>query len=255
MVYESILEKSRRGERGLAVLIDPDKAEESHLHALFEQINKAQVDWIFFGGSFVNPNDFKVCMEIVKRISNKPLVIFPGDNDQIDERADAMLFLSLVSGRNSEYLIGKHVEAAFELYASGIEVIPTAYMVLDGGKQTSVLQKSETNSIPQNNLSLIRKTALASEMLGMKLIYMDAGSGANEPIGPEVIRAVKDISKLPLIVGGGIDSSEKMERAYRAGAEILVLGNVLEKDPNILNALTNQGKPEATWNSSSSPIA
>jgi phosphoglycerol geranylgeranyltransferase len=254
MVYEGILAKCEKGEKGLAVLIDPDKSNEEYLRRLFAEVNKAGVDWVFFGGSFVQPEDFKVCMEIVKEISNKPLVIFPGDNDQIDERADAILFLSLISGRKPDYLIGKHIEAAFELYASGIEVIPTAYLVLDGGQDSSVLKKSQTSAIDQKDLTQIRKTALAGELLGMKLIYLDAGSGAKQCIQPEVIRAVKDITSLPLIVGGGIEDTDRMEISYRAGADILVVGNVLEKNPNILQTLTTKGKSSNTWNSSSSQV-
>ncbi len=243
MVYDSIRQKAERGQKGLAVLIDPDSSTRETLQALIPIVNDSQADWVFVGGSFVQDHDFDICMEIVQKESSKPVVLFPGDSDQVDQRADAILLLSLISGRNPDFLIGKHVEAAFRLYSSGLEIIPTGYMVLDGGRQTSVLDKSGTRPLPQSDLSLIKSTALAGEQLGLKIIYLDAGSGAETPVRKEVIHSLKQTLSVPLIVGGGIRNVDQLHQSFDAGADVLVVGNAFERDPELLHTFQKTKNP------------
>ena len=159
---------------------------------------------------------------------------FPGDADHIDSSADAFLLLSMISGRNPELLIGKHVQAAQALKESRLEVIPTGYMLIDGGKLTNVSYISQTTPIPSGNTEIAVSTALAGEMLGLKLMYMDAGSGANSTVPPMMVKRVSSAIKLPLIIGGGIRTPDSMQELFSAGADIIVVGNALEENPEML---------------------
>ncbi len=218
----------------VAVLIDPDKY--TNLDELAELLKKtafAEVDYLFIGGSTVSSEDFKLVINFIRLNSKLPLVIFPGDSHQISNKADALLYLSLISGRNPDYLIGHHVQSAQEVYAMDIEVIPTAYILIDGGSLSSVAYVSQTTPIPRDHQSIIVNTAKAGILQGKKMIYVDAGSGAKESIPPSVIAELSALNS-PLIVGGGIRSREKMNALRDAGANVIVIGNKLEEDLDFL---------------------
>ena len=236
-VYNSITHSKRLGGKQLAVLIDPDKAERDDLLRLTDLAEALDVDFIFVGGSTLLSDNISECVSTVKSNCSIPIVLFPGSNKQIDSNADALLLLSLISGRNAEWLINQHVEAAFHIKQSGLEVIPTGYILVDGGRETSVTYVSQTRPIPSNQTEIAAATALAGQQLGLKLIYMDAGSGALKPVSPKMIKAVKAEVDLPLVVGGGIDSDVKARKACEAGADLIVVGNELEKEPTLLHKL------------------
>lgn len=224
--------KERLGQ--VAVLIDPDKYSDlDELDALLKKTAFAAVDYLFIGGSTVLRKDFKTVIDYIRSKSSLPLVIFPGDSNQISEKADALLYLSLISGRNPDYLIGHHVQSAQEVYAMDIEVIPTAYILIDGGNLSSVAYVSQTTPIPRDHESIILNTAKAGVLQGKKLTYLDAGSGAKESIPPSVIKNLKTLGS-PIIVGGGIRSLEEMEELRIAGANVIVIGNKLEEDIDFL---------------------
>lgn len=212
----------------LAVLIDPEGIDEENLNRIIIQSNEAHVDLFLIGGSMVSTKPASYIIESIKSLSRIPCLIFPGQIKQLDDRADALMLLSLISGRNAEYLIGKHVEAAPTIKSSGIEVIPTGYMLIDGGSNSSVQYISQTIPIPSEKSEIAVCTALAGEMLGMKLIYLEAGSGARHAVSPELIRSVKEKISLPLIVGGGIKTAEQARRSAEAGADIIVIGNAIQ---------------------------
>jgi phosphoglycerol geranylgeranyltransferase len=174
------------------------------------------------------------CIEEIKKISTIPTVLFPGDISQISNKADAFLYLSLISGRNAEFLIGKHVIAAPILKRSSLEIIPTGYMLIDGGSPTTALYISNTTPIPNNRPEIAVCTAMAGELLGLKLIYMDAGSGADRPVSAAMIAAVSKNIEVPLIIGGGIQTPEKAAANVRAGADVVVVGNAFEKNPSLI---------------------
>ncbi|MFM7858045.1 MAG: phosphoglycerol geranylgeranyltransferase, partial [Flammeovirgaceae bacterium] len=181
--------------------------------------------------------------DVIKHIKNNtsiPVLIFPGSSLQIDPSADALLFLSLISGRNPDLLIGQHVIAAPILKNNKLEVIPTGYILINSGKTTSVAYISNTTPIPEDKYSLAACTALAGEMLGLRLIYLDAGSGAENEINAKMINTVRKTVKAPLIVGGGINTSRKAIAALDAGADVIVIGNALEKDPNLLTEISDK---------------
>lgn len=218
----------------MAVLIDPDKYSDlKELDALLTKTKFAEVDYLFVGGSTVLQKDFIAVINYIRANSSLPVVIFPGDSNQVSENADALLYLSLISGRNPDYLIGHHVQSAQEVYAMDIEVVPTAYILVDGGNLSSVAYVSQTTPIPRDHGSIILNTAKAGILQGKKLIYLDAGSGAKESIPPTVISTLSNLPA-PLIVGGGIRSLEEMEALRNAGANVIVIGNKLEEDIDFL---------------------
>jgi len=233
-VYETIL-RAKKGHRALfAVLVDPAKTDVTQLNKLLKAIEQRPVDFIFIGGSLATAHQLDQCIQVLKDYQAAPLVIFPGNEVQIHPQADALLLLSLISGRNPELLIGKHVNAAIQLKKSKLEVIPTGYILVESGKLTSVAYMSHTLPIPREKNDIACATALAGEFLGMKLIYLEAGSGAENPVPVEMIKAVSETLSIPLIVGGGIDTVAKYEHALNAGADLIVVGNVLEKKPELL---------------------
>lgn len=233
-VYETIL-RAKKGQRALfAVLVDPAKTDITQLNKLLKAIEQRPVDFIFIGGSLATAHQLDQCIQVLKDYQAAPLVIFPGNEVQIHPQADALLLLSLISGRNPELLIGKHVNAAIQLKKSKLEVIPTGYILVESGKLTSVAYMSHTLPIPREKNDIACATALAGEFLGMKLIYLEAGSGAENPVPVEMIKAVSETLSIPLIVGGGIDTVAKYEQALNAGADLIVVGNVLEKKPELL---------------------
>lgn len=231
MIYKRITQSAEKARKQFALLIDPDKISGKPLQALCRNAGKCNTDFIFVGGSYISNGGFRDCIDFIKKACNIPVIIFPGSVMQIDKQADAILFLSLISGRNPELLIGKHVTAAPHLKKTRMEIIPTGYMVIESGKLTSVQYISGTLPLPYAKTDLAAHTALAGQMLGLKLIYMDAGSGAEKPVSTEMIRAVKDEISIPLIVGGGINTAAKAKATARAGADVIVVGNSIEKNP------------------------
>lgn len=229
-VYKKIAEGKRKK---FAVLIDPDKISGKPLEKMASICQHASADFIFVGGSLLTRDLFDQCVHVLKNSCDRPIVLFPGNVLQISREADAILFLSLLSGRNPELLIGRHVVAAPLLKETGIEVIPTAYLLVDGGVSTTVGYMSNTSPLPAEKPEIAAATALAGEMLGMKLTYLDAGSGALNPVAPRMIEAVKKESNLPLIAGGGIRTTEQASDAFSAGADLVVMGNKLEKNPEL----------------------
>ena len=228
----------KNGKKQFAVLIDPDKVNLKSIRQLTDLAMEAEVDYFFIGGSLVINNSTDSCISAIKQFCDIPTVLFPGHPVQLSFQADAILFLSLISGRNPDLLIGQHVIAAPLLKKSNLEVVPTGYMLIDGGAPTSVTYMSNTTPIPCNKPDIAVCTALAGEMLGLQLIYMDAGSGANLPIDPTMIHAVSQALTIPLVVGGGIKCGERAYEAVAAGAEVVVVGNAIEKDPILLKEIS-----------------
>jgi len=226
----------KTGRKGLAWLVDPDKFKNV---ALFEQeyawVKDSDLDLIFVGGSQLSRDNFREVVISLKSIAGEiPVVIFPGSQMQLAEEADAILFLSLISGRNPEYLIGHQVLAAPIVRKMKLETLATAYMLVNEGEITSVQYVSQTLPLPNSKPNLAKATALAGLYLGMKFFYLDAGSGSKNPVSAEVIASVKSATNNPIIVGGGLNSLAKVKTAYESGADLLVIGNAIEKDPSFL---------------------
>jgi putative glycerol-1-phosphate prenyltransferase len=230
-IYDKFLDKTRKR---LAVLIDPDKPSDAQMLSIIEKANAADVDFFFVGGSLLVTDSLDHCIKLIKANSNIPVLIFPGNSLQISKYCDGFLLLSLISGRNPEMLIGRHVIAAPYLKLYGNEIIPTGYMLIDSGKATSVSYMSDTTPIPHDKDDIAMCTAIAGEMLGLKLIYLEAGSGALMPVSTSMITKVSQMIKVPLIVGGGIKTPEMAADAVKAGADIIVIGTAFEKEPDML---------------------
>jgi len=220
-----------------AILIDPDKQNVDQVAALAQKATEAKVDFIFVGGSLLTNDRFEKTIETIKSNTTIPVVIFPGNNLQINKKADAILLLSLISGRNAEMLIGKHVIAAPYLKESKLEIIPCGYMLVESGRQTTAMYMSNTIPIPHDKNEIALCTAMAGEMLGLKIIYMDAGSGAEQAISTSMIKSVKQNLGIPLIIGGGIHTPEDALSACRSGADIIVVGNAIEKDQQLVSSI------------------
>ena len=221
------------------VLVDPDKHHVDSLKQFTQQLSKTnQVDFILVGGSLLRKNNFDKTIALLKAETDVPVIIFPGNTMQISKHADAILLLSLISGRNAEMLIGNHVLAAPLIKEANLETISTGYMLIDGGQTTTVQYMSNTFPIPSNKPEIAAATALAGQMLGMQMIYMDAGSGAKTPITETMISAVSAKISIPLIIGGGITDPEKAYRNCKAGADLIVVGNAIEKDPKLIQEIS-----------------
>ena len=233
-VYQHIQESRSAGKKLFAILIDPDKQDNDELLQIVEKANNAQADLFFVGGSLLTNDSLDACLETLKSNSDIPVVLFPGNAMQVNDKADSILFLSLISGRNAEMLIGKQVITAPILKQSSLEVMPTGYMLIDSGKPTTVSYMSNTTPIPHEKNAVAACTAMAGEMLGLKLIFMDGGSGALNPISEKMIASVRQSIDVPLIIGGGIRSGEKATANCRAGADVIVVGNAIEKDENLI---------------------
>jgi phosphoglycerol geranylgeranyltransferase len=230
----TVLDKIKKLNRGIAVLIDPDTfGQGNEIDGFLDKVEIAKPDFIFIGGSSVSKVDFEACVEKTKRKLNIPLVLFPGASHHLSKDADAVLFLSLISGRNPDFLIGQHVKAVDELETLKIEVIPTSYLLINGGQMTSVEYVSRTTPIPKDAFSIAKKTAVAGKYLGHQLIYADAGSGALNPINCEMIQSLATVDS-PLIIGGGLRSISAIEMAHKNGANLVVIGNRLEEDLDFL---------------------
>ena len=236
-VYLQLLESKKAGRPLFTVLIDPDKVDAKSLEHLIGLGLEAKVDYFFVGGSLVISNHLDACVQQIKAACNIPVILFPGSPSQVSKYADALLYLSLISGRNPELLIGQHVISAPFVKKSGLEIMPTGYMVIDGGAPTTVSYISNAAPIPSNKHEIAMCTAMAGEMLGMKLIYMDAGSGAKRPITESMIQKVSSCIDVPLIIGGGITHPEKAYLNCKAGADVIVVGNAIEKDANLIKEM------------------
>jgi phosphoglycerol geranylgeranyltransferase len=236
-IYQNILDAIASKRKLLAVLIDPDKMDIEKVSDFMAKVNTSIVTHIFVGGSVVEENDTEILVSEIKKLTTLPVIVFPGDVSQITEQADAILFLSLISGRQAEYLIGKHVKAVSKLRQIDLEIIPTGYILIENGKKTSIEKVTGTQPMSRDNIPLVVDTALAGEFLGKKLIYLEAGSGATHPIDITMISEVKKALQIPLIVGGGIRTKEQLLSAYNSGADIVVIGTALEDDKSFFNEL------------------
>jgi len=236
-VYQSLVEKKKTGKKSFAVLIDPDKVSSSSLNELINLSVEAKVDYFFVGGSLVVTDHLDECIQQIKSSCTIPVLLFPGSPSQISKHADALLYLSLISGRNADMLIGQHVVSAPFVKKSGLEIISTGYMVIDGGAATTVSYISNATPIPADKPDIALCTAMAGEMLGMKLIYMDSGSGAKKAVAEEMISLVAKNIGVPIIVGGGIRDAEKAYLNCKAGADVIVVGNAIEKDASLIKEI------------------
>ncbi len=229
-LYQDLLNSISLEERILAVLIDPEKMRLDQVSTFIEKVNSSIATHIFVGGSTVPEELTESLVVEIKKHTQLPILLFPGDVSQITNEADALLYLSLLSGRNPDYLIGKHIKSISKLRDSKLEVIPTGYILIENGKETSVQKVTGTQPIPRAEVQQIVDTAKAGELLGMKLIYLEAGSGALQPVPNEIISKVKQDLNIPLIVGGGIRSVAQLENAYNSGADLVVIGTAFEEN-------------------------
>lgn len=227
----------QKGQKAFAVLLDPDKIDPDKFPYLLGESMRYGVDFFFVGGSLITNFEIAELIAEIHQHTNIPAVIFPGHSLHIEPSADAILLLSLISGRNADLLIGQHVVAAPLLKRSKLEVLPTGYMVIESGRATTVSYISNTTPIPHDKPSVAACTAMAGEMLGLQLMYLDAGSGAMKPVSPKMIAAVRQSVSTPIIVGGGINSTEKAHAALEAGADVIVVGNGIEDNPNLLSEI------------------
>lgn len=226
-VYTHLLQQVQKGVRLLAILIDPDKFDVATTQDFLKRI-PAQTTHLFLGGSTVANTLMDTLILSLKQHTQLPLVIFPGAANQISQQADALLFLSLLSGTNPEYLIGQQKAGAAQLLHSTLEVIPTGYILIDGGTTSAVARVTNTTPLSQKNRDEILHTAVAAELMGAKCVYLEAGSGAKIPVSASIITAVKQMLNIPIIVGGGIRTAQQLEQAYGAGADMVVMGTVYE---------------------------
>ncbi|MGB2129349.1 MAG: geranylgeranylglyceryl/heptaprenylglyceryl phosphate synthase [Flavicella sp.] len=236
-----IQKAKKQGKKLLALLLDPDKIQDASSEQLQKTLADPRIDLIFVGGSSVETNATDHFIEGIK--TDKPVVLFPGDTTQISDKADALLFLSLLSGDNPEYLIHQQRKAAPILENTNLEIIPTGYILVDGGKETAVQRVSKTKPIAQDDTDKIVHTAMAGVYLGKQLLYLEAGSGALQAIHADIIEKVSTKTNIPVIVGGGIRSKESLRAAYMAGADIVVIGTAFEENVNFLEVLVPQKKP------------
>jgi phosphoglycerol geranylgeranyltransferase len=234
MILNSMYENCSNGKKSFAVLLDPDKLNLDILQEKIDAINSAAVDYIFVGGTIIGTDFMDTLLLQLQEKTFVPKIIFPGNGLHINNKADGILYLSLISGRNPEFLIGQHVISAPILKRSKLEILPTGYILVDGGKPTTASYISNTAPLPNDKPEIAVATAVAGEMLGLKLIYLDSGSGAQIPVSESIIQAVKKHTDTPLIVGGGINSLQKASKALAAGADIIVVGNAIEENPNFL---------------------
>lgn len=226
-----------RGEKALAILVDPDKDNTKYFEALKEMQNEYCPDFVFVGGSFVENGATDLCIEQLKTFCKVPIFLFPGNYKQLSAKADALLFLSLISGRNPEYLIEQHVQSVPWLKENPIEVIPTSYIIVSDTLDSSVLKASQTNPLPTNDIERIVNTAMAGFYQGHQLLYFEAGSGSDNNISAEIIESVSSNIDLPLICGGGIKNAQSAEALLKSGADVVVVGNALESNPYLLKSL------------------
>jgi putative glycerol-1-phosphate prenyltransferase len=237
-IYNSLTEKKAKGLKSFAVLVDPDKVNKQKIADIAAKAVDAKVDYLLVGGSLVVTNHLDEVVQQFKQECDIPVILFPGSPSQLSPFADALLYLSLISGRNAELLIGQHVISAPVVKQSGLEIMSTGYMVIDGGAPTTVSYISNANPIPADKNEIAVCTAMAGEMLGMKLIYLDSGSGAKKPVHESMIAAVAQQVRIPIFVGGGITDPEKAYINCKAGADLIVVGNAIEKDISLIKEMS-----------------
>ncbi|UOQ73409.1 geranylgeranylglyceryl/heptaprenylglyceryl phosphate synthase [Hymenobacter cellulosilyticus] len=233
-LHETLSKRRARGQKSLAVLLDPDHLDEAGCRHLLELSEVHPVDYFFVGGSLVMNSHQASLIRLLKSRSTVPVLLFPSHSLHLDTQADGILLLSLISGRNPDFLIGQHVVAAPLLRASNLQILPTGYMLVDTGRQTTASYMSGTTPLPYDKPTIAACTAMAGEQLGLRLMYLDGGSGAMYPVSAAMIRAVRQATETPLIVGGGINTTEKAQTALAAGADVIVIGNQIEKSPDFL---------------------
>lgn len=231
-IYNHILNSKLKNEKLLAILLDPDKIDLNTIAVLVEKINQSPATHIFIGGSLVENNILDELIIKIKRNCALPIVLFPGNPSQISDQADALLFLSLISGRNPDFLIEHQVNAVPILKKTQLEIISTGYILIESGSETAVARVSKTTPLARNNPNYILQTALAGEMLGNKLIYLEAGSGAKQAVPLDVIQLVSSNCKIPILVGGGIVDRQGIQNAYKSGADLVVIGTAFENNLN-----------------------
>lgn len=233
-LFDGLVSAKSKNQKRFAVLLDPDKARLKQFEKTLQLAMDSKVDYFFIGGSLIVSDMLDSTLDRIKKECNIPIILFPGNSFQLSYKADALLFLSLISGRNPELLIGKHVVVAPYLKLSPLEIMPTGYVLIDGGVPTTVTYMSNTNPIPANKPDIAASTALAGQFLGLKLIFMDAGSGAQNPVCSEMVSAVANTIDIPLIIGGGIKTAEKAHENAGSGADLQVVGDAIEKNPDLL---------------------
>ncbi|MFV8464428.1 geranylgeranylglyceryl/heptaprenylglyceryl phosphate synthase [Flavobacterium sp. LB1P62] len=234
-IYNQLLQAKLENKKMLAILLDPDKVVLENLDLLISKINHSPATHIFIGGSLVTTNILEELIVQIKQNCDLPIVLFPGNPSQISDKADAILFLSLISGRNPDYLIDYQVKAAPILKQTQLEIISTGYILIESGNETAVERISKTKPLDRNNVGYVVQTAQAGEMLGNKLIYLEAGSGAKNAVALEMIKKVAQNIEIPLVVGGGIVDLQGIKKAYNAGADLVVIGTAFENDLNFFN--------------------
>ncbi len=236
-ILEHIRSSKRKKEKLLAILLDPDKLSVNKLPVIISKISSNKVHFIFVGGSSVTNGITEIFVRKIKTLTSIPIVLFPGDFSQLTNNANAVLFLSLLSGRNPEYLVEQQIKSVDFLKNSSLEIIPTGYILIDGGVETSVQKVSNTTPIPQLNLEEILNTSIAGEYLGKQIIYLEAGSGAVTPVDPKIIRSVSENIDIPIIVGGGIRTKQQLRMAFDNGADLVVIGTAFENNNDIFNTI------------------
>jgi putative glycerol-1-phosphate prenyltransferase len=238
-IHHFLQEAKAQGKKLFALLIDPDSIDNGQLINTVQRAEKARVDLLLIGGSLLTKDALEGCLDLIKQNCQIPTVLFPGSILQMSEKADALLLLSLISGRNPDLLIGNQVVAAPYLKKMDLELLATGYMLVDSGRATTASYMSNSQPIPHHKAEIAACTAMAGEMLGLKLIYLDGGSGAIKPVSEAMISAVRKAVDLPIIVGGGINSPEKIIANCQAGADLIVVGNAVEKDPSLIQSLAD----------------
>ncbi len=233
-LLDHIKNSKELGEKLLAILLDPDKLNLDEIPSKIKKINAQKVDFIFVGGSTVDLGVTELCVSEIRKHTTIPILLFPGDYTQLTNAADGVLFLSLLSGQNPEYLVNQHVKSADFLFKAELEIISTGYILIDGGIKTAIQKVSNTLPILQNDIQTIKNIALAAQFMGKDLVYLEAGSGATIPVDAKIIKSVSHHLNLPLIVGGGIRSKKQLEIAYKNGADLVVIGTAFEENENVL---------------------
>lgn len=236
---DSLYRKFADGKKKFAPLIDPDKYSSGKMKEVADLCESSRVDFILYGGSLLIRDHFESHLDILKSHCQSPVILFPGSFFQVSGKADGILLLSMISGRNPDLLIGNHVIAAPYLRASGLEILPTGYVVI-GDTSSAVAYMSHSAPIPSDKEDIAASTAMAGEMMGLKIIYLEAGSGAAMPVPPALISRVRQSIDIPLIAGGGIRTVKQARAALDAGADTVVVGNALEKDPGLIRLMTEE---------------
>ena len=238
-IFQNLIEIIEKRGSAYIVLIDPDKKNKDNIESIVEKGNRSNVDAFFVGGSLIMDSKYESRVKSIRSNSDIPVILFPGGINQINSYFDAMLFMSMISGRNPQYLIGEQVISAPIIKDLGIETISTGYILIDGGVQSMVQVMSDTNPIPMDRLDAIIAHALAAQYLGMKLIYLEAGSGATNSINDDIIKSVSEVINIPLIVGGGLRDPEVVSAKVNSGASIIVTGTIAEEDSSIMREIAS----------------